>query len=292
MIFDMYIQIDLASSLLLNAVSAALLLSLVALGLAIIFGFMGVINLAHGAFLTVGAYVAWIVSTELNSSFWIAVILAPIIVGLIGLLVEILVVRHLYDRLLDTILATWGVSLAITEGIKLAFGTTSKNVNDPIGGGINLGITVYPAYRLFLMGFCITILVGVFMVFYSTDFGIRLRAVIQDSQAASLQGLNQKRIYQLSFSSGAALAGLAGVVISPITTVNPNMGIPYLVESFFAVILGGTGTLLAVIPGSIIVGGATNFMTFLLSPVQAQVLIFVMVIAIIIIRPAGIISEG
>jgi branched-chain amino acid transport system permease protein/urea transport system permease protein len=285
-------MLDLASTLLLNALSAALTLALVALGLAIIFGFMGVINLAHGAFLTAGAYVAWLVATELDLSFWLAVILAPIIVGLIGLLVEVLIVRYLYERLLDTILATWGVSLAITEGIKLAFGTTSKNVPNPIGGGINLGVTVYPAYRLFLMGFCLLILVAVFLFFRSTDFGIRLRAVIQDAQAASLQGLNQERMYQLSFSFGSALAGLAGAVVAPITTVDPNMGISYLVESFFAVILGGAGSLLAVIPGSVIVGGATNFMTFLLSPVQAQTLVFVIVIAAIIVRPEGIIPQS
>lgn len=284
-------MLDLASTLLLNAVSAALILALVALGLAIIFGFMGVINLAHGAFLTAGAYVSWLVATELGFSFWIGVLLAPLLVGIIGLLVEVLIVRFLYDRLLDTILATWGVSLAITEGIKLAFGTTSKNVNNPIGGGIDLGVTVYPAYRLFLMGFCLLILVSVFLFFQKTDYGIRLRAVIQDAEAASLQGLNQERMYQLSFSFGAALAGLAGAVVSPITTVDPNMGVSYLVESFFAVILGGAGSLLAVIPGSIIVGGATNFMTFILSPVQAQTIVFVIVIAAIVVRPEGIIPQ-
>lgn len=284
-------MLDLATTLLLNAASAALILSLIALGLAIIFGFMGVINLAHGAFLTVGAYVTWLVATELGFSFWLGVVFAPLVVGFIGLLVEVLIVRHLYERLLDTILATWGVSLALTEGIKLVFGATSKNVNNPIGGSVDLGVTVYPAYRFVLMGFCLVVLAAVFLFFHSTDYGIRLRAVIQDAEAASLQGLNQERMYQLSFSFGAALAGLGGAMVSPITTVNPNMGITYLVESFFAVILGGTGTLLAVIPGSIIVGGASNLMTYPLSPVLAQTLVFVFVIVAMIIRPEGIIPQ-
>jgi branched-chain amino acid transport system permease protein/urea transport system permease protein len=283
---------DLAATLSLNALSAILILSLVALGLAVIFGLMGVINLAHGAFLTVGAYVAWFVTSELGISFWLSLILAPIIVGLLGALVERFVVRYLYHRLLDTILATWGISLALIEIVKLAFGTTSKSVDNPIGGGIDLGITVYPTYRLLLMGLCIVILVAVFAFFKSTDFGVRIRAVIQDPDAAGLQGLNKTRMYQFSFSFGSALAGLAGAAVAPITTVEPNMGVSYLLDSFFAVILGGTGALIAVIPGSIIVAGSTNLMTYAISPVVAQTIVYALVIIVMIIRPAGIVPEA
>ena len=283
---------DLAATLLLNALSAALALSLAALGLAIIFGLMGVINLAHGAFLTVGAYVVWAVPELLGVSFWIGLILAPLVVGVLGALVERLVIRHLYDRLLDTILATWGISLAVIELIKLAFGSTSKSVSNPISGSVDLGVTVYPSYRLFLIGFCATILAAVFVFFKTTDVGVRLRAVIQDSDAASLQGLNQGRMYQYSFAFGAGLAGLAGAALAPITTVSPDMGVTYLVQSFFAIILGGTGALIAVIPGSIIVAGSVNFMTFLISPVLAQTIVFIFVIVIMIIRPQGIVPEA
>lgn len=283
---------ELATTLLLNALSAALALSLVALGLAIIYGFMGVINLAHGAFLTVGAYIAWVMPERLGISFWVALVLAPIIVGVIGAFIERIVIRHLYDRLLDTILATWGISLALVELVKLAFGTTSKSVSNPLSGSIDLGVTVYPAYRLFLIGFCIVILVGVFIFFKSTDVGVRLRAVIQDPDAASLQGLNKTRMYQYSFASGAALAGLGGAAIAPITTVNPTMGVTYLLESFFAVILGGTGALIAVVPGSIIVAGSANIMTFMISPILAQTIVFVFVIVAMIVRPQGIVPEA
>ena len=283
---------DIAITLLLNSLSAALALSLVALGLAIIFGFMGVINLAHGALLTVGAYVAWAVPAKLGVSFWVGLVLAPIVVGVIGAFVERLVIRYLYDRLLDTILATWGISLALVELIKLAFGTTSKSVGNPLSGSVDLGVTVYPTYRLFLIGFCLTILAAVFAFFKSTDIGVRLRAVIQDPDAASLQGLNKTRMYQYSFACGAALAGLGGAAIAPITTVSPTMGVSYLLESFFAVILGGTGALIAVVPGSLIVAGSTNFMTFVISPVLAQTIVFVFVIAAMIIRPQGIVPEA
>lgn len=283
---------DLAATLLLNALSAALALSLAALGLAIIFGLMGVINLAHGAFLTVGAYVVWAVPEMLGVSFWIGLILAPLVVGVLGALVERLVIRHLYDRLLDTILATWGISLAVIELIKLVFGSTSKSVSNPLRGSVDLGVTVYPSYRLFLIGFCATVLTAVFVFFKTTDVGVRLRAVIQDSDAASLQGLNQARMYQYSFAFGAGLAGLAGAALAPITTVSPDMGVTYLVQSFFAIILGGTGALIAIVPGSIIVAGSVNFMTFLISPVLAQTIVFIFVIIIMIIRPQGIVPEA
>ena len=283
---------DLAATLLLNALSAALALSLAALGLAIIFGLMGVINLAHGAFLTVGAYVVWAVPEMLGVSFWIGLILAPLVVGVLGALVERLVIRHLYDRLLDTILATWGISLAVIELIKLVFGSTSKSVSNPLRGSVDLGVTVYPSYRLFLIGFCATVLTAVFVFFKTTDVGVRLRAVIQDSDAASLQGLNQARMYQYSFAFGAGLAGLAGAALAPITTVSPDMGVTYLVQSFFAIILGGTGALIAIVPGSIIVAGSVNFMTFLISPVLAQTIVFIFVIVIMIIRPQGIVPEA
>lgn len=285
-------MLDLATTLVLNALSAALALALVALGLAIIFGLMGVINLAHGAFLTVGAYVAWMVPEWFGGSFWLGLVLAPVIVGVLGAVIERTVIRYLYDRLLDTILATWGISLAIVEVIKLVYGTTSKSVRNPLGGSVNLGVTVYPSYRLFLIVFCAVILTAVFAFFKFTDVGVRLRAVIQDPESASLQGLNKTKMYQYSFAFGAGLAGLAGAAIAPITTVNPTMGVTYLVESFFAVILGGTGALIAVVPGSVIVAGSSNFMTFIVSPVLAQTIVFIFVIVAIVIRPEGLVPEA
>ncbi|MFB6310515.1 MAG: branched-chain amino acid ABC transporter permease [Salinirussus sp.] len=273
-----------------NALSAILILALVALGLAIIYGFMGVINLAHGAFLTIGAYTVWFISTELGLGFWLGLVLAPVVVGIVGFLTETLIVRHLYDRLLDSILATWGVALAIGELIKIAFNARSKGVSAPLAGSVDLGVTTYPTYRLFLIVLCGAVLVGVFLLFSRTDTGIRLRAVIQDPTQSSLLGLNERRMYQLSFSFGAALAGFAGAAVAPLTTIEPDMGIPYLVQSFFAVILGGTGTLIGILPGSVVIAGFTNIGTFYISPVVAQTLVFVIVVAVIVLRPQGILG--
>lgn len=285
------VNVGIVVTLGLNAVSAILILALAALGLAIIFGFMEVINLAHGAFLMLGAYVAWITTTALGIGFWPGLLLAPLVVGAVGFLCEVLVVRHLYHRLMDTILATWGISLALGEAVKLLFGATSKSVASPLPGSVDLGVTTYPLYRFFLMGLGIAVLVFVFALFNRTDFGVRLRAVIQDAEAATLMGLDEERMYQFAFAFGAGLAGLAGAAIAPITAVEPAMGVTYLVQSFFAVILGGAGTLLGVVPGAVIVAGLANTLTFYLSPVVAQTFVFVLGIIVVVVRPSGIMGE-
>jgi branched-chain amino acid transport system permease protein/urea transport system permease protein len=179
-------DLELIVSLGLNAASALLILALSALGLAIIFGFMGVINLAHGAFFTIGAYVVWFISGELGLGFWPGFVLAPIVVGIVGLLVETMIIQHLYDRLLDTILATWGVALVITEGIKILVNAQSKGVQNPLPGGVDIFVATYSMYRLFLMGVSIVTLISVFLLFTRTNLVSRRLAGIQDPKHASL----------------------------------------------------------------------------------------------------------
>jgi len=279
---------QLISTIGLNAVSTIMVLTLVAIGLVIIFGFMGVINLAHGAFFTLGTYVAWIVSIEWGVSFWISLILAPIMVGLVALLIERLVIKHLYERLLDSILATWGIAIVIREGIKMTVGEESKQVVNPLAFSVSLGSVSYPAYRLFLIAFGLAIIGAVFLVFYRTNFGIRLRAVIQNRQMSSLLGVDEKRMYQFAFSFGGGLAGLAGAAVAPITTVSPNVGLSYLVDSFLIVILGGTATLSGVLPAAIVIGGLSNLLSYAMQGVYADSLVIFIVIVLIIIRPEGV----
>lgn len=279
------VSAEVAVTLGLNAVSAILILSIAALGLAIIFGFMGVINLTHGSFITLGGYTVWVVSTQLGLGFWPGLLLAPFVVAVVGYVVEVLIIRHLYHRLLDTLLATWGLAIAIRESIRLIAGETAKEVSNPIPGSVDIGMATYPSYRLFLMAFSAAIVAGVLVLFYRTNFGVRLRAVIQDGEAAELLGIAQDRMYQFSFAFGAGLAGLAGAAITPITSIQPDMGLSYLVESFFAVIVGGAGTIVGVIYGSIVVAGLTNVMTFSLDPTVAQTIVFVIVIVILAVQP-------
>ncbi|MEF8802334.1 MAG: branched-chain amino acid ABC transporter permease [Halapricum sp.] len=274
---------SIAPTLVLNAIAATLVLALSALGLAIIFGMMGVINLAHGAFIAMGAYIAWLATNA--GTFWLGLLAAPLVVGAFGYVLETTLVGRLYDRPLDTILATWGVALAVQEALKLAFGVTTKNVPHPIGGSVTLGGVTYPSYRVFLILVSATLIVAVFLGLARTDTGIRIRAAIQDGDAASLLGLNEVRLYRLTFALGAALAGFAGAAVAPVATVAPDMGVSYLVESFFAVIVGGT--LGGVVLGSALVAGLANFLSYLLSPVVASTVVFVAAILVVAIRPEG-----
>lgn len=276
--------LDTLVSLVLNATSAILILSLVALGLVIIFGIMGVLNLAHGAFMTLGGYTIWLVAMELGLGFWAGLVAAPIVVGLFGLLVERLVIRWLYDRLIDTLLATWGLSIAIVELIKLVFGLEDKNVVNPLPARVDLGLTTYPMYRLFLIVFAIAVIVAVFLLFHRTKYGVRLRAVQQDDVAASLHGINRDRIYGFSFALGSGLTGLAGAAITPLIVVDPTMGRSYLIQAFLAVILGGAGSLLGVVPGSTVVAGFANVASFYIQPIVAETLVFALVIVVIVLR--------
>lgn len=285
MSLEVYLQLGL------NGLTAVIILALVALGLAIIFGFMGVVNLAHGSFLMLGAYTVWVFATVLDVGFWVGLVVAPFVVASIGYIVEKFIVSRLYNRLLDTILATWGVALVLQEIVSSAVGSRNRLVETPLGGSVDLLIVSYPTYRLFIIVFGSAVLVGIFILFYRTHYGIRLRAVIQDDDTASTLGINKRRTYSLTFALGSGLAGLAGAVVAPITPVNPTMGISYLVQSFFAVILGGMGTLLGIIPGSVVVAGLTNTMSFFIQPRVGETLVFVIVITLIILRPQGLLGR-
>jgi branched-subunit amino acid ABC-type transport system permease component len=269
----------------LNSVSSMLILAIIAIGLGIILGMMGVINLAHGSLVTIGAYAVWFVQVELGLNFWVGLIVAPFIAGVFGLVLEYFVVRHLYDRLIDTLLATWGIAIVATELIKTFAGDSGKSVSNPIPGQVDLVVTTYPAYRLFLIIFSVGIIGSVYTVFTRTNFGIRLRAVLQDDEAASLLGVSRRRTYQSAFLFGSALAGLAGALVTPIVSVYPDLGTGYLIQSFLAVILGGTATPLAVLPGSALIGGLSNIMSYLMQPVLAETLVLLFVVLIFMMQP-------
>jgi len=269
----------------LNAVSAILILAIVALGLWIILGMMGVINLAHGSFLALGAYTVWFFQSELGLGFWAGMFVAPMFVGLVGLVIEYVVIRHLYDRLVDTLLATWGIAIVITEVIKLLVGDASKSVTNPLPGQIDLLITSYPVYRVFLIGLCITVLGSVWVLFTYTNFGIRLRAVLQDDESASLLGINRERTYRLSFILGSAVAGLSGAALTPFVSVEPSLGTSFLIKSFLTIILGGAASPLGVLPGAGFIAGTENIGAYFVEPIIAQTGVLALVIAIIIARP-------
>ena len=263
----------------LNGFNLILILILVALGLAIIFGLMQVINMAHGEFFLLGAYTV-VMTQWVGLSFWMGLMFSTIVMGLIGLMVEFFCIRYLYERPMDTILATWGISIGIKQFIILVYGPGGQMVTHPLPAMVRFFGIEYPA--------SIVIILFTFYVFLRTDYGLKARAVIANRNMASALGINTRKMYQTSFVFGSALAGLAGGIMSPLMSVDPQLGPGYLIPAFLAIILGGMGTLSGVLGGGTIIGGADSVFSYLISPVGAQIIVFSMAIVLIRLRPWGI----
>lgn len=272
-------------SLLLNALTLATILMIVALGLAIIFGLMNVINLAHGEFVTIGAYTLALVQA-LGGSYWLALLLAPIIGGLLGLFLERVLVRFLYQRQIAAILATWGLSLVIQQLIQIAFGAAPRRVDSPIEGSVMIFGESYPGYRLLLIAIAALLVSGCAIGFKHTRFGLDVRAVIQNRAIAAAMGINTERVYAAAFAMGVAMASIAGVLIAPLTVVIAQMGVNYLARSFFVVILGGVGSIAGVAFGSLFVGGIETVLNYKI-PAVSQAFVLMLAIVIIRFRPQG-----
>jgi urea transport system permease protein len=282
--------IETAFSVAIDAALITLVLALAAFGLAIIYGLVGVINLGHGAMLTLGAYFTWY-ATGHGVPFFLAVILAGLAVGLIGIVFEHLVIRHFYDRPFDTLLLTWGFFLISTELVKIVFGTSFRNVASPFPFSIDIGVYELPAYRTFVAGLAVLLLIATAFVFRKTSVGIKIRALIQNREMASLLGLDISATYKLVFGFGCFMAGLAGGLIAPMLSIDPYIGNVYLVRSFFVVIVGGIGQLLGgTLLGSFLIGGSETIFALFSSQVVAQAAVFFIAILILRFRPKGLLG--
>ncbi|MGI9332487.1 MAG: branched-chain amino acid ABC transporter permease [Gammaproteobacteria bacterium] len=270
----------------LDTLSFLLALLLVTLGLIIIFGLMNVINMAHGEFFLLGAYTVVVVQ-GLGGSFWLALACAPVVLAIVGLVVEEVVVRHVYDRFIDTILATWGLSIAIKQIVIVIFGATSQGVGNPFPAPVEVFGVVYPSYRLFIMGVSVVVASATFLLLYGTRLGLAIRGVIADREMASSLGINTRRMDRGTFALGAALAGLAGAVMAPIMSVDPQMGVGFLIPAFLSILVGGTGTLLGALLGTSVISGATIVVSSIWTQVVAQIAVFALAIVIIRLFPRG-----
>jgi urea transport system permease protein len=271
----------------LNGLSLSGILVLVALGLGVTFGLLGVINLAHGELFMLGAYTV-LVTHETTGNVWLGIAVAPLVVGAVGILIERGVVKRLYDRPFDTLLATWALSVVIRQAITLWQGGGYQPIPHPITASVNVLGVPYPAYRLALLGLGVVSLGLVGVILYRTRFGVRARAAVQNREVAAAMGVNVGRVDTAMFGLGAALAGLAGAAMGPLVTVNPNMGLPILASSFFVVILGGTGRLGGVAAGAAIIGGGQALISFFANPVIAQVAVLLLAIFVIRLAPHGV----
>jgi urea transport system permease protein len=273
----------------LNSLNYILILILVAMGLVIIFGLMRVINMAHGEFFLIGAYTV-VMTDQLGLGFWIGLLLSPIVVGLLGMLIEYFIIRHLYRRFLDTILATWGISIAIKQLIIIIFGPAGLMIRPPLPQTVQFAGLEYPGYRLFIMGVALVVIAITFYVFLRTDFGLGARAVIANREMASALGINTRHMYRTTFTFGSALAGLAGAVMAPLMSCDPQMGLGFFIPAFLSILVGGAGRLAGVLVGGGIVGGGDSFISYFFSPVSAQIVVFSLAIILIRIKPQGLIG--
>jgi urea transport system permease protein len=280
---------DRAVFFLLDSSNAILVLMLVSLGLAVIFGLMNVINMAHGEFLVLGAY-GVILLERAGVPFWAALPLAPLGVALIGLIAEEILIRHTYQRLLDTILATWGLSLFLRQALALGFGPGSYAVPSPELGAIAIAGSPYPVYRLAVMAISAAAIAGTFWLFFKTRIGLEARAVIANRDMAACLGINTRMLDRVTFSLGAGLAGLAGAAMSPLISIDPNAGLGWLVPGFLSILVAGLGSISGPLAGAAGVGAIDSFAAAISSPVWAQLAVFVAAIIVIGIFPSGLMA--
>jgi urea transport system permease protein len=277
-----------ALSVLVDSTLITFVFALAALGLAVIFGLMGVINMGHGAMLTLGAYFTWFATTS-GVPFVPSVLIAATGVGGIGFALEHFVIRYFYDRPFETLLLTWGFFLITTEVIKIVFGTDLRTVENPLPGAIDLGGVVLPGYKSVVALISLLILVALAVLLFKTTLGIKIRALVQNAEVASLLGLNIMLTYKTVFVTGAFIAGLAGALISPMLSVDPYIGNIFLVRSFFVVIVGGIGQVLGgTLIGSFLIGGSETLFALVSGQVMAQTIVFALAIVVLRFRPAGV----
>ena len=275
----------------LNGISFGALLFILAAGLSLIFGMMDVVNLAHGAFYMLGAYVALTV-VQRTGSFWPALIIAPVAVGLLGLLIEPLLLRRLRGRHLDQVLLTIGLSLVIVDLIGLIWGREIRSI--PLPAGLDHSVTVmggdYPVYRLFVIAFGVVLAVAFSLVHRRTRMGALIRAGVDDAPMLAALGVDIDRLFASTFAVGAALAALAGVVAAPVFGVFPGMDVDALIYSLIVVVVGGLGTLSGAVVGAGLIGPADTFGKVLF-PQFALALIFAMLALVLLLRPTGLLGR-
>jgi urea transport system permease protein len=271
---------------------------LMALGLAIIFGQMGVINMAHGEFMILGAYVTFLCSHVFNTYlhalypiyFFVAMALAFVAAGALGMLVEWAIIRHLYRRPLDTLLATWGLSLILQQLYRSIFGAREVGVELPewMMGSTQVTDTIeIPINGLFVMGLTALITVAVYIVMFRSAPGKRVRAVMQNRVMAGAVGINTERVDRFTFGIGCGIAGIAGSAFTMIGSTSPSAGQLYIVDTFLVVVFGGAANLLGTIASAFTISQAQSTMEFFMSGSMAKVLALLAVVGILMLRPQG-----
>jgi branched-chain amino acid transport system permease protein len=266
---------------------------LLAIGLSQIFGLMTVVNFAHGALFMLGAYFGVFLLTY-TKSFWIALIVAPLMVGALGLLMERFLIRRLYGRSPDDpLLLTFGLSLILVEGVKLLWGKIGLTLDPPraLAGAVNLGFMSFPAYRIFLIGVTVAVLIGLYFFLGRTNIGLIIRAGSRDPLMVRALGIDLGRVWLVVFGIGAALAGLAGILAGPMRGAYAEMGVTMVIESFVVIVVGGMGSLLGAVVAGLLIGQVVG-LTTLFIPKAADIMVFLVMAVVLLVRPSGLFGEA
>lgn len=274
-----------------NGLVLGMLLALISSGLTIIYGTLGVLNLAHGAMFMLGGYAGWLAFTYTHS-FIAAVVVGSLFVMIVGIVMERVIIRSFYDRPHeDQILVTFGIGIVFVEAVRFAFGSLSKIVPPPemLNGIVNLGFMFYPKYRLALLVIVAVALLVLYIVLYRTKLGMIVRAGIEDAGMVDALGINVHKVFMLVFGIGAMAAGFAGIVNAPVVAVSPDAGESILVQTFVVVVIGGVGSFPGAILGGLIAGEIISI-TSMINPGYAYVMLFAAMTLVLVLRPHGLLG--
>lgn len=261
---------------------------LVGVGLSLIFGLLTIVNFAHGAFFMVGAYVGVFVFAR-TGNFWICMVVVPLATAAIGLLVERFLVRPLYGRGIDyPLLLTFGLAYVMMDVVRMLFGVQGEQFETPelLQGAVDIGVGMFPVYRLFLIGVTVVVLLALWLFLEKTRFGLIVRAGARDPLVLRVLGIDIAKVWLVIFAVGAAIAGLAGLLAAPLRGVSPEMGVPILIEAFVITVVGGMGSLGGAIVAGLLVGVVVSFTT-LFKPEFAEFSMFALMAIMLIVKPNG-----
>lgn len=279
------------SLFLLNIFWQVSILALVTLGLAIIFGQLRIMNMAHGEFIMIGAYSS-VISTQLELPFFMQPIICILLAVIIAVIIERFVVRHLYGKVFDSLLATWAIGILLREIVTAFFGRDYKSVSVPLPGTSSIFGTNYPTYRLFLIAMIILGFIALFLWYRKSILGTKIRAMVANPNLAMAIGIDVKKLSRNVFIFGVVITSFSGWLIAPTARVDPYMGIDYLVRSFFALVVGGLASLEGLIFGSSIIAGMQSVIALQTNLVVASVCVLIISILFLWRRPHGIINKN
>ncbi len=273
-----------------NVVYGVSTLAAVTLGLAVIFGLLGVLNIAHGEFVMIGAYAAFVAQWA-GWPFLAAVPVTLLVCGLLGYVVERILIRPLYRRPFDTLVATWGLSLLLREAAKAIFGRGYHSLTIPVPGTLHFLGTEYPTYRLILIAISLTVVTGLVVWYSRSRTGTWIRAMIGNPELAQAQGISVRKLASATFVTGTCLAGLAGIMVAPLVPIEPYMGLDYVLRAFFVLVVGGLGSVLGLFSGAAVIGGVNSVISAVANATYGYFTMLVLAILVMWLRPRGIVAQ-